>query len=110
MGTQNNSNSAELGLDIFSRRCVQSIEKQYEKLNKLLKKLQDAHEESKAVTKQSSSVWRKMWMKFERLLGLLNQKLRNLTRRTWQADRGVDVERELKLTGSNIKNIVRWLS
>ncbi|CAI9301674.1 unnamed protein product [Lactuca saligna] len=53
MGTQNNSNSAELGLDDFFKK-VQSIEKQYEKLNKLLKKLQDAHEESKAVTKAAA--------------------------------------------------------
>ncbi|GJY38000.1 syntaxin/epimorphin, conserved site-containing protein [Tanacetum coccineum] len=33
---------------------VQAIEKQYEKLNKLLKKLQDAHEESRAVTKAAA--------------------------------------------------------
>ncbi|KAH0895525.1 syntaxin-132 isoform X1 [Brassica rapa] len=38
------------GLDEFFKK-VQDIDKQYEKLNKLLKKLQAAHEESKAVTK-----------------------------------------------------------
>ncbi|KAJ0266150.1 Syntaxin-132 [Hirschfeldia incana] len=38
------------GLDDFFKK-VQEIDKQYEKLNKLLKKLQAAHEESKAVTK-----------------------------------------------------------
>ncbi|CAH8312702.1 unnamed protein product [Eruca vesicaria subsp. sativa] len=38
------------GLDDFFKK-VQDIDKQYEKLNKLLKKLQGAHEESKAVTK-----------------------------------------------------------
>ncbi|KAJ0235314.1 Syntaxin-132 [Hirschfeldia incana] len=38
------------GLDDFFKK-VQDIDKQYEKLNKLLKKLQAAHEESKAVTK-----------------------------------------------------------
>ncbi|XP_022718870.1 syntaxin-132-like [Durio zibethinus] len=43
-------NSGELGLQNFFKK-VQEIDKQYEKLDKLLKKLQDAHEESKAVTK-----------------------------------------------------------
>ncbi|ESQ40748.1 hypothetical protein EUTSA_v10014211mg [Eutrema salsugineum] len=38
------------GLEEFFKK-VQEIDKQYEKLNKLLKKLQAAHEESKAVTK-----------------------------------------------------------
>ncbi|CAI0433078.1 unnamed protein product [Linum tenue] len=42
--------SGELGLENFFKK-VQEIEKQCEKLDKLLKKLQDAHEESKAVTK-----------------------------------------------------------
>ncbi|KAG2334499.1 hypothetical protein Bca4012_016146 [Brassica carinata] len=41
---------ADQGLDDFFKK-VQEIDKQYEKLNKLLKKLQAAHEESKAVTK-----------------------------------------------------------
>ncbi|KAJ0490024.1 hypothetical protein HanHA300_Chr12g0450661 [Helianthus annuus] len=36
MGTQHNANSGELGLNEFFKK-VQSIEKQYEKLNKLLK-------------------------------------------------------------------------
>ncbi|GAB2295767.1 hypothetical protein Dimus_029922 [Dionaea muscipula] len=49
----NPTNSGELGLDNFYKR-VQDIEKQYDKLNKLLKKLQDAHEESKAVTKAAA--------------------------------------------------------
>ncbi|KAL8204867.1 hypothetical protein R6Q57_010490 [Mikania cordata] len=53
MGTQRNTNTGELGLDEFFKK-VQVIEKQYEKLNKLLKKLQDAHEESKAVTKAAA--------------------------------------------------------
>ncbi|KAL3532220.1 hypothetical protein ACH5RR_005741 [Cinchona calisaya] len=53
MGLQQPVNSGELGLDNFFKK-VQEIEKQYEKLNKLLKKLQDAHEESKAVTKASA--------------------------------------------------------
>lgn len=53
MGTQQPINSGELGLDNFFKK-VQEIENQYEKLNKLLKKLQDAHEESKAVTKASA--------------------------------------------------------
>ncbi|OVA00866.1 Target SNARE coiled-coil domain [Macleaya cordata] len=43
----------DLGLDNFFKQ-VEEIEKQIEKLNKLLKKLQDANEESKAVTKAAS--------------------------------------------------------
>ncbi|KAL4589440.1 hypothetical protein LXL04_002347 [Taraxacum kok-saghyz] len=76
MGTQNNPNTAKLGLVAFFKKVslnpsffyVQAIEKQYEKLNKLLKKLQvsslslshsfhtmcDAHEGSKAVTKAAA--------------------------------------------------------
>ncbi|KAL9242533.1 hypothetical protein vseg_016525 [Gypsophila vaccaria] len=46
-------NSGELGLQIFSKK-VQEIDKQYEKINNLLRKLQDAHEESKAVTKAAA--------------------------------------------------------
>ncbi|XP_030515442.2 syntaxin-132-like [Rhodamnia argentea] len=45
--------SGELGLENFFKK-IQDIEKQIDKLNKLLKKLQDAHEESKAVTKAAS--------------------------------------------------------
>ncbi|KAF8043559.1 hypothetical protein BT93_A1776 [Corymbia citriodora subsp. variegata] len=45
--------SGELGLENFFKK-VQDIEKQIDKLNKLLKKLQDAHEESKAITKAAS--------------------------------------------------------
>ncbi|XP_044497975.1 syntaxin-132-like [Mangifera indica] len=43
-------NSGELGLEIFFKK-VQEIDKEYAKLEKLLKRLQDAHEESKSVTK-----------------------------------------------------------
>ncbi|ESW23851.1 hypothetical protein PHAVU_004G081300 [Phaseolus vulgaris] len=46
-------NSGELGLESFFRK-VQELDKQYAKLDKLLKKLQDAHEEAKAVTKAPS--------------------------------------------------------
>ncbi|KAH9621781.1 hypothetical protein KSS87_016562, partial [Heliosperma pusillum] len=46
-------NSGELGLQIFSKK-VQEIDKQYEKINILLRKLLDAHEESKAVTKAAA--------------------------------------------------------
>ncbi|CAI9765935.1 unnamed protein product [Fraxinus pennsylvanica] len=53
MGTQLAQNSGDLGLDNFFKQ-VQEIEKNYEKLDKLLKKLQDAHEESKAITKASA--------------------------------------------------------
>ncbi|KAK2443714.1 syntaxin [Trifolium repens] len=43
-------NSGELSLDTFFKK-VQELEKQYAKLDNLLRKLQDAHEESKAVSK-----------------------------------------------------------
>ncbi|KAL4607121.1 hypothetical protein ACB092_09G151700 [Castanea dentata] len=43
-------NSGELGLESFFKQATE-IEKQYGKLDNLLKKLQGAHEESKAVTK-----------------------------------------------------------
>ncbi|KAL6496399.1 hypothetical protein OROGR_029657 [Orobanche gracilis] len=53
MGMERPMNHADLGLENFFKQ-VQEIEKQYDTLNKLLKKLQDAHEESKAVTKAPS--------------------------------------------------------
>ncbi|XP_073062741.1 syntaxin-132-like [Primulina eburnea] len=53
MGMQRSNNSEELGLENFFKQ-VQDIEKQYEKLNTLLRKLQDAHEESKAITKAAN--------------------------------------------------------
>ncbi|KAL2335054.1 hypothetical protein Fmac_016267 [Flemingia macrophylla] len=43
-------NSGDLGLDSFFKK-VQELDKHYAKLDKLLRKLQDAHEESRAVTK-----------------------------------------------------------
>ncbi|XP_027358881.1 syntaxin-132 isoform X2 [Abrus precatorius] len=43
-------NSGDLGLDGFFKK-VQELDKQYAKLDKLLQKLQDAHDESKSVTK-----------------------------------------------------------
>ncbi|OAY73272.1 putative syntaxin-131 [Ananas comosus] len=50
---QAQQNTAELGLDDFFKQ-VQEIEKQIDKLSKLLKKLQTANEESKAVTKAAA--------------------------------------------------------
>lgn len=46
-------NSGELGLESFFKK-VQEIEKQIEKLSNQQKKLQDAHEETKSVTKASA--------------------------------------------------------
>lgn len=46
-------NSGELGLESFFKK-VQELDKQYAKLDKLLRKLQEAHEESKSVTKAPS--------------------------------------------------------
>ncbi|KAL3825655.1 hypothetical protein ACJIZ3_021684 [Penstemon smallii] len=50
MGMQRPMTSGDLGLENFFKK-VQEIEKQFEKLNTLLRKLQDAHEKSKGVTK-----------------------------------------------------------
>eukprot|EP00262_Sarcandra_glabra_P008206 TRINITY_DN2152_c0_g1_i1.p1 TRINITY_DN2152_c0_g1~~TRINITY_DN2152_c0_g1_i1.p1 ORF type:complete len:305 (+),score=65.95 TRINITY_DN2152_c0_g1_i1:171-1085(+) len=52
LGTQV-PNSAELGLESFFKQ-VQGIDKQIDKLSRLLKKLQDANEESKSVTKAAA--------------------------------------------------------
>ncbi|XP_011094179.1 syntaxin-132 [Sesamum indicum] len=53
MGVHRTVESEEPSLENFFKQ-VQEIEKQYEKLNTLLRKLQDAHEESKAVTKAAA--------------------------------------------------------
>ncbi|KAI7732114.1 hypothetical protein M8C21_020977, partial [Ambrosia artemisiifolia] len=45
--------SAEIELDVFFKK-VQHIENEFEKLYRLLKKLQDSHEESKSVTKAAA--------------------------------------------------------
>ncbi|KAG7018148.1 putative syntaxin [Cucurbita argyrosperma subsp. argyrosperma] len=50
LGTNAPTSAGDLGLDDFFKK-VQDIEKQNEKLDRLLRKLQDSHEESKAVTK-----------------------------------------------------------
>ncbi|KAG9445202.1 hypothetical protein H6P81_016542 [Aristolochia fimbriata] len=53
MGRQPPANHSDLGLDGFFKQ-VQEVEKLVDKLTKLLKKLQDAHEESKAITRAAS--------------------------------------------------------
>ncbi|XP_073157818.1 syntaxin-132-like [Henckelia pumila] len=53
MGRQRSLHSGELGLQNFFKQ-VQEIEKQYEKLNTLLKKLQEEHEQSRAITKAAA--------------------------------------------------------
>ncbi|XP_042012847.1 syntaxin-132-like [Salvia splendens] len=53
MGMGTDRKTGDLGLEDFFKQ-VQVIEKQYEKLNALLRKLQDAHEESKAITKAAA--------------------------------------------------------
>ncbi|KAG0473791.1 hypothetical protein HPP92_015141 [Vanilla planifolia] len=52
-GLQAPMQSSELGMEGFFKQ-VQEIDKQIEKLSKLLRRLQDENEESKAVTKASS--------------------------------------------------------
>lgn len=49
MGT----NSADMGLDQFFKK-MEDLERQVEKITKLLKKLQDANEESKSITKAAA--------------------------------------------------------
>ncbi|XP_071710249.1 syntaxin-132-like [Rutidosis leptorrhynchoides] len=56
--------SAEIELDDFFIK-VQNIEKEFEKINKLLKKLQDAHEESKSVTRASAMKAIKQRMEYD---------------------------------------------
>lgn len=52
-GTSVTANTSDLGMEDFFKQ-VKEIEKLMEKLNKQLQKLQDAHEESKSVTKASA--------------------------------------------------------
>jgi syntaxin 1B/2/3 len=52
-GTSVTANPSDLGMEDFFKQ-VKDIEKLMEKLNKQLQKLQDAHEESKSVTKASA--------------------------------------------------------
>lgn len=52
-GTSVTTNTSDLGMEDFFKQ-VKDIEKLMEKLNKQLQKLQDAHEESKSVTKASA--------------------------------------------------------
>lgn len=52
-GTSVTANTLDLGMEDFFKQ-VKEIEKLMEKLNKQLQKLQDAHEESKSVTKASA--------------------------------------------------------
>ncbi|CAA0841454.1 Putative syntaxin-131 [Striga hermonthica] len=52
-GLHRQTNSGEMGLETFFNQ-VQVIEKQYEKLNAHLRKLQNSHEESKAITKAAA--------------------------------------------------------
>ncbi|KAG6401644.1 hypothetical protein SASPL_138508 [Salvia splendens] len=53
MGMGMDRQTGDQGLEDFFKQ-VQVIEKQYEKLNALLRKLQDSHEESKAITKAAA--------------------------------------------------------
>ncbi|KAK8963789.1 Syntaxin-132 [Platanthera guangdongensis] len=53
LGPQAPMHSSELGMEGFFKQ-VQEIDKQNEKLSKLLRKLQEANEESKSVTKAST--------------------------------------------------------
>ncbi|XP_010243749.1 PREDICTED: syntaxin-132-like [Nelumbo nucifera] len=50
LGAPPPTSSGDFGLENFFKQ-VEDIEKQIDKLNKLLKKLQDANEDSKSVTK-----------------------------------------------------------
>ncbi|KAK0590060.1 hypothetical protein LWI29_022261 [Acer saccharum] len=53
MGRQVPRSNSDMGMDAFHKQ-IQEIEKQVEKLSVLLKKLKDANEESKTVTKASA--------------------------------------------------------
>lgn len=53
MGTQFTRNNSDLGMEAFNKQ-IQEVEKQVDKLSELLKKLKEANEESKSVTKASA--------------------------------------------------------
>jgi syntaxin 1B/2/3 len=53
MGRQVPQTNSDMGMDAFNKQ-IQEIERQVDKLSGLLKKLKDANEESKAVTKASA--------------------------------------------------------
>ncbi|KAL5861355.1 hypothetical protein ACOSQ3_002663 [Xanthoceras sorbifolium] len=53
MGTRVPRSNSDMGMEAFNKQ-IQEIEKQVEKLSVLLKKLKDANEESKSVTKASA--------------------------------------------------------
>ncbi|KAL4363363.1 hypothetical protein GQ457_04G010370 [Hibiscus cannabinus] len=55
MGTQvpGNGSNSDMGMEAFNKQ-IQEVEKQVEKLSGLLRKLKDANEDSKAVTKASA--------------------------------------------------------
>lgn len=52
MGMQAARNNSDLGMEAFNKQ-IQEIDKQVDKVSGLLKKLKDANEESKSVTKAS---------------------------------------------------------
>ncbi|KAL3509688.1 hypothetical protein ACH5RR_029089 [Cinchona calisaya] len=53
MGTRFQRNNSDLGMEAFNKQ-IQEVEKQVDKLSELLKKLKEANEESKSVTKASA--------------------------------------------------------
>ncbi|KAK9732690.1 hypothetical protein RND81_04G015400 [Saponaria officinalis] len=90
-------NYGELGLQSFSKK-VQEIEKQYEKINNHLRKLQDAHEESKAVTKASAMKSIKQRMEkdvdeVQKIARLIKSKIEDLDRDKPGCGKGTAIER-----------------
>lgn len=53
MGTRVPRSASDLGMDAFNKQ-IQDVDKQVDKVSELLKKLKDANEESKSVTKASA--------------------------------------------------------
>ncbi|KAI8551897.1 hypothetical protein RHMOL_Rhmol06G0222900 [Rhododendron molle] len=53
MGTRVTRSASDLGMDSFNKQ-IQDADKQVDKVSELLKKVKDANEESKAVTKASA--------------------------------------------------------
>lgn len=53
MGTRGPGSNSDMGMGVFNKQ-VEEVEKQVEKVSRLLKQLKDANEESKSVTKAST--------------------------------------------------------
>lgn len=117
MGGRNPPSSGELNLQNFSKK-VQEIEKQYDKLDNLLRKLQAAHEESKAVTKASDmkSIKRRMEKdidEVQKIARIIKSKIEELDKDNWssmqkpECGKGTAIERARTVQTTDLKRKLR---